>query len=325
MLKKLYIVFFFALVNLNAISSDNMGLFYKDMSVLVTGGVGFIGSHIVTELVELGAKVTILDDLSSGDKDNIKNVEDKITFIEGSITNFSTCLEATKDKKIIFHLAAFISVPDSMSNPYKCHLNNDLGTLHILEAARINRVDRVIFSSSCAVYGNPKQEKCLETDMCNPLSPYGYSKYIGEQYMKAYAKFFNINTIILRYFNVYGQRQNPNGAYAAVVAKFTDLMKKNEPVIIYGDGLQTRDFVSVHEVVKSNLLFGSYEYIEKIRGEIFNIATGKSINLLELFDSLKKQFPSYSCRPVFMLPRDGDVKHVGASIKKYQLFLESVN
>jgi len=327
MLKKLYVIFVFTLVNqffiLASILSDDIKTFYKDLPVLVTGGAGFIGSHIVTKLVELGAHVTILDDLSSGDESNIKNIEDKIIFIEGSITDFQVCLEATKNKKIIFHLAAFISVPDSMHKPYLCHLNNDVGTLNILEAARMNNVDRVIFSSSCAVYGTPAKEKCSEVDVCSPESAYGYSKYIGEQYMKEYAKFFNVNTVVLRYFNVYGNRQNPNGAYAAVVAKFTDLMKKNEPVIIYGDGLQTRDFVSVGQVVRANLFFGSCKNIESIKGEIFNIATGESINLLELFDSLKKQFPEYQHNPIFMPARVGDVKHISADVMKYDAFKSS--
>lgn len=323
MLKRIYFIFIFILVH-QYIFSSNLENFYKNLPVLVTGGAGFIGSHIVTELVKFGAEVTVLDDLSMGDTNNIKDILDQIIFLEGSITDFSTCLKVSKDKKIIFHLAAFISVPDSMNNPYKCHINNNLGTLNILEAARINKVDRVIFSSSCAVYGTPTKEKCSESDKCHPESPYGYSKYIGEQYMKEYANFFNINTIVLRYFNVYGARQNPHGAYAAVVAKFTDLMRKNEPVIMYGDGLQTRDFISVHEVVEANLLFGAYEHIEKIKGENFNIATGKSINLLELFDSLKKQFPEYQHDPIFKESRIGDVKHISADVEKYRLFLESI-
>ncbi len=314
-----YIIFFLISCNFFVMCTD-ITTFYKDVPVLVTGGAGFIGSHLVDALVSHGAYVTILDDLSTGSRDNIKHVDRHLTFIEGSITDVETCIKAAENKKIIFHLAAFISVPGSINDPYKCHINNDVGTLNVLEAARRNNVERVIFSSSCAVYGAPKQVICAENDTCEPESPYGYSKYIAEQYMKEYAKCYGINTVILRYFNVYGNRQNPHGAYAAVIAKFTELMKKNQPVVIFGDGTQTRDFVTVSDIIQANLLFGSYAEISKVRGEIFNIATGESITLLGIFDALKKQFPHYQHVPVFVKERKGDVKHIAADITKYRLF-----
>jgi len=288
---------------------------YKNVSVLVTGGCGFIGSHIVEKLVACGADVTVLDNLSTGSKNNIISVEDKITYINGDITDFNTCLLATSNKSIIFHLAAFVSVPASTIDPRACHLANVTGTQNLLEAARINNVKRFVFSSSCAVYGE-SAALCSETTQLSPASPYGFSKLIGEIYCADYAHSFDMETVAMRYFNVYGPRQNPHGSYAGVIAKFSYNMEHNLPLVIFGDGLQTRDFVSVDSVVKANLLLGMCDK-KLIQAEVFNIASGKSVTLLEIIDELKKKYKNYEEDVIFMPARPGDVKHVAADCSKY--------
>jgi len=290
--------------------------FYKDLPVLVTGGAGFIGSHITEKLVNLGANVTVIDDLSSGDMKNIENIKHKITFIQKSIVDMDACLQATKNQAVIFHLAAFISVSESIVNPHLCHNINVNGTFNMLEAARINNVKRFVFSSSAAVYGTTS-EICKENMTPNPQSPYGTTKLIGEYYCKQFATNFDLNTVVLRYFNVFGKRQNPNGAYAAVVAKFTDLMGQNKPITIFGDGLQTRDFIPVERVAEANLTVAMPQN-NQMNGQIFNIGTGKSINLLELVDKLKKDHPNYTKNIQFKPARTGDIKHSSADCSKYK-------
>ena len=190
------------------------------------------------------------------------------------------------------------------------------GTFNLLEAARQNGVQRFVFSSSSAVYG-PTLETCNELTPCNPTSPYGFSKLIGEYLCKQYAVNFGIETVCMRYFNVYGDRQNPNGQYAAVVAKFRESMANNQPITIFGDGLQTRDFIPVEQVAQTNLALGMLP-AKNVSGEIFNVATGKSISVIELFQLLSKEFPNYSYKPTFLPERAGDIKHSTADCSKLQ-------
>ena len=292
-----------------------MKKFYNDLPVLVTGGAGFIGSHLVNRLVELGAQVTVLD-TKINRSENLKKIRKKINFIQASITDFDICLAATKNKKAVFHLAAFVSVPASVKNPKECHSTNANGTFNLLEACRLNNTKRFIFSSSAAVYG-PTENLCTENMACNPTSPYGTSKLIGELLCKKYACNYGLQTICLRYFNVFGKNQNPNGAYAAVVAKFMDQIKKNKPITIFGDGLQTRDFIPVHKVVEANLLLGMQDK-KRMNGQPFNIATGQSITLVKLIENLKKEFPNYNQSPLFKPARAGDLKHSQADIQNWQ-------
>lgn len=292
-----------------------MKKFYNNLPVLVTGGAGFIGSHLVKKLVELGAQVTVLDIKKNREK-NLKEVRDKINFIQASVTDFDICLAAAKNKKAVFHLAAQVSVPESVEDPQECHNTNINGTFNLLEACRINNTPRFIFSSSAAVYG-PTEKICSEKNECHPASPYGTSKLVGELLCKQYAHNYGLQTICLRYFNVFGKNQNPNGAYAAVVAKFTDQMEQNKPITIFGDGTQTRDFIPVQNVVEANLFLGMQD--KKImNGRHINIATGKSITLLELLKTLKKEFPRYNHEPQFQPARKGDIKHSQADIKNWQ-------
>lgn len=288
--------------------------YYKGKKVLVTGGAGFIGSYITEALVSHGAKVTVLDNLSTGNLANLAQVHENITFINGSITDMQTCLDATRGKSHIFHLAAFISVPQSLINPDQCHTINVDGTFNMLEAARQNNVQRFVFSSSSAVYGTT-DSPCSETTPCNPTSPYGFSKLIGEYLCKQYALNFSIESVCLRYFNVFGQRQDPNGPYAAVVAKFKDLMQHNKPITIFGDGQQTRDFVPVEQVAHTNLLLGMLP-AHTVNGELFNVASGTNITLLELIHILKKEFPDYTLAPNFAPERPGDIRHSTAVCTK---------
>lgn len=290
--------------------------FYKNKDVLVTGGAGFIGSHLTEKLIELEANVTVLDNLSTGNLQNLINVKDKINFIHGDIKDLESCITASKDIDIMFHLAAFISVPGSMANPQECMKTNVDGTFNLLESAKINNVKRFILSSSSAVYGQ-KQGVCKEDDECKPTSVYGYSKLINEQYCQMYSKLFNINTVCLRYFNVYGDRQNPNAQYAAVVAKFTDNMQRNLPLEIYGNGQQTRDFIHVSKVAQANLLLGMLPE-KQMQGHSFNIATGTSINLLQLIEQLKVKFPTYNNEILFKPAREGDVEHTAADCNEYK-------
>lgn len=292
-----------------------MEQFYRGKNVLVTGGCGFIGSHIAEKLVDLGAHVTILDDLSTGFLHNIESIKNKVTLIIASITDPNICKNTTKNKDIIFHLAAFISVPQSVEEPLVCHNVNINGTLNLLEAARINNVQRFVFSSSSAVYGSTN-DIAKETDPCIPTSPYGMSKRVGELYCQQYAQHYGLKTICLRYFNVYGPRQDPNGPYAAVVAKFTYQMKHNLPITIFGDGKQTRDFIPVTDVANANLQCGMLN-ADLMNGQPFNIATGQSINLFELIELLKQQFPNYTEQILFGPPRPGDTKDSQADCSKY--------
>lgn len=322
-MKKYIFIILLIFLNLSPIIfGQNYLEFYKNKRVLVSGGAGFIGSNIAQTLVNAGAQVTILDDLSTGSLNNIKEFADKIIFIKDSIANFEACLNATKNISIVFHLAAMISVPESIEKPDFCNKINIMGTANLLQACKQNNVESFVFSSSSAVYGK-KDGICSETLSCLPESPYGYSKLIGELLCKEYSQFYGLNTVILRYFNVYGNRQNPNGAYAAVVAKFKNQMRNNLPITIFGDGLQTRDFIEDKKVVEANLKLG---YLAKnISGETFNIATGKSINLLELIDILKKEFPNYNQKVIFAPERLGDIKFSQADCTKYFNVIKNLN
>lgn len=291
-----------------------MTSWYLALPVLVTGGAGFIGSHLVENLVELGAQVTVMDNLSTGSLHNLQKVRDNITFIHADINNYAACIEATRNKKVIFHLAAFVSVPESLENPELCYKTNVLGTLNLLQAAQSNGVERFIFSSSSAVYGST-DEICSETTACKPESPYGHSKLLGETLCAYFTQQFGLTARILRYFNVHGPRQNPNGAYAAVVAKFKAAMAQNLPLTIFGDGLQTRDFIPVTKVVDANIRLA---YLAaNSSSEVFNIGTGTSISLLELIETLKQEYPSFNNAVSFMPSREGDIKNSHADCAKY--------
>ncbi len=286
---------------------------YKDKNILVTGGAGFIGSNICQELVKAGAKVTIIDNFSKGNLSNLRSIISEVNIIYGDITNKFTCKKVTKDKDIVFHLAALVSVTQSVKNPNICYKINVVGTKNLLEGCKKNNVPKFIFSSSASVYGN-RNDKCTETDTPNPQSPYAKSKLEGEILCKEYSQEFGIQTACLRYFNVYGDNQDPNGEYAAVVAKFKYNLKNKVPINIFGDGKQTRDFIHVNKVANANLKIAMQE---NLSGNIINIATGKSINLLELITVLEKETNTEKSSLNFEPAREGDILNSFADCQKY--------
>ncbi|OGI65814.1 hypothetical protein A3A95_01350 [Candidatus Nomurabacteria bacterium RIFCSPLOWO2_01_FULL_39_18] len=247
------------------------------MKIIVTGGAGFIGSHIVDALIEARHEVHIVDNMSAGKKENVNS---KAVLHIVDIRDKEKLIPIFKDAKYVFHEAALPQVQYSIENPIETHEVNVTGSLNVLEASRLNGVKRVIFASTCAIYGDQKTLPITETTEVSPLSPYGAQKYISEIYMKLYAEIYGLETVCLRYFNVYGPRQNADGAYASVISKFLEFRKKREPLTITGDGEQTRDFVNIQDVVSANLL--AIEESKLGHGEVINIGANKkySVNFI---------------------------------------------
>ena len=272
------------------------------MRALVTGGAGFIGSHIVEELLRNGATVRILDNFSSGKRENLETFHGNLEILEGDLREASAVKAAVRDVELVFHLAAFISVPQSMVEPEICFATNVAGTVSLLEAARQANVRKVVLSSSTAVYGNPERFPTDEETPLRPLSPYALSKQVNELYAHLYTKTFNLPVTSLRYFNVYGPRQRPDSDYAAAISIFSRQLVNGEPITIYGDGKQSRDFIFVKDVVQANLLAAE----SKGAGEAFNICTGEETSLLDLLEELSELSPH---QPVvqFEAPRAGDI------------------
>jgi UDP-glucose 4-epimerase len=315
------------------------------MKYLITGGAGFIGSHLTDALVEQGHDVVVLDNLSSGHKENLEQVMARIEWIEGDVRDPDTCLKAAEGCDGIFHEAALVSVPDSINRPRDNHDINITGTLNVLEAARANGVKRIVFASSAAVYGDSPELPKREDMLPEPKSPYAMAKITGEYYLKVYAECYGLETVALRYFNVFGLRQDPSSMYSGVISIFSERIKKGLPITIYGDGQQTRDFVNVKDIVSANLLAMTTDYLatkghENSQKEetprstphapyavlnvatshlppstfhTFNIATGQQCSLLELLDTLGEIFgvePELAFAPA----RPGDIRHSLADI-----------
>lgn len=293
--------------------------FYEGKRVLVTGGAGFIGSHLVEKLVDIGARVTVLDNFSSGKIINLKNVIPNINIIYSDISLDHVGLKATHNQDIVFHLAALVSIPQSIKYPELCEKINTQGTKNLLNGCVKNRVGTFVFSSSCAIYGN-KQGPCNENDSPCPLSPYAHSKLMAEKLCLKYSQDFAIKTACLRYFNVFGERQNFNGDYATVIAKFKYNLENNLPLTVFGDGTQTRDFIPVAEVVDANLRIGM---LQTINGEVFNIASGKSISIIDLIKTLEKEVGKMAPEIKFEGARSGDIVHSVASCEKYKKIVMS--
>lgn len=280
------------------------------MKYFITGGCGFIGSHISEELIKKGETVVVYDNLSSGYEHNIAHIRDNCTFVKGDIRDTDALSQAMKGADYVFHEAALVSVFDSVDRPSENHDINITGTLNVLSAARENQVKRVVMASSAAVYGNdpvlPKTEEMLP----QPESPYALSKITGEYYMRVFSTLYTVETVCLRYFNVFGPRQDPSSMYSGVISKFTDVLRKKETPLIFGDGKQTRDFVFVKDVVLANLLAMHSDKAGK--GEAFNIATGRTCNLLELIDAISSIL-NLNIKPEFRDARAGDIRHSYAS------------
>jgi len=280
---------------------------------LVTGGAGFIGSHIVKELISRGESVKVIDNLETGKILNIKNLLDKIEFYNLDIRDLNAIDKLVEDIDYILHQAAIPSVQRSIVDPYKTNSVNVNGTLNILILASKYKVKRVVLASSSSVYGNvnilPKKENLYP----RPLSPYAVSKLATEYYAKVFYEIYGLETVILRYFNVFGPKQDPNSQYAAVIPKFIKKMLNDEKPEIYGDGEQSRDFTYVENIVNANILA---VYSNKVgHGEIINIACGNRITLNQLVESIN-EILGKNIKPIYREPRPGDVKHSQASIKK---------
>ena len=275
---------------------------------LITGGAGFIGSHIAEYLSEKGHHVTILDSLRTGFEKNLNGLN--VQFKKGDIRDENLVNELVKGANGIFHLAALVSVPESLSNITECIEINTLGTINILEAARKNDNCKVILSTSAANYGNNPILPKVETMSPEPMTPYAITKLDGEFYLKMYQEQWNVPTASLRYFNVFGPRQNPASAYAAAVPIFINKALLNEPLTIYGDGLQTRDFIYVKDVVKANMI--AYQS----GNDVYNVALGHSTSILELAEKIIDITNSKS-KIQFFANRPGDIKHSKANPSKF--------
>lgn len=278
---------------------------------LITGGAGFIGSHIAHLLIENEQKVIVFDNLSTGNTDNIKDISAKTTFIKGDITNKADLAKLPKNIDYILHLAAQISVPQSIAEPAQTFLTNTQGTWNILEFAKEITAKKIVLSSSAAIYGDKTLPPCKENAEPACQSPYALSKLQGEEMLKLYSLLYNLPTTTLRYFNVFGPRQNPNSAYAAVIAKFVDCFVKKQPLTIFGDGKQTRDFVFVKDIARANI----FAALNLDKGQVYNVAAGAHYTLLELVAILSKIF-NYEAQINFAPARAGDIKESFADISK---------
>src|SRR3989344_556754 len=289
----------------------------KEKIAVVTGGAGFIGSHIADALIERGCKVRIIDNLSTGKKENIAHILDRIEFIEDSILSDDALKRAFKDADLVFHQAAVPSVPKSIKDPLTSHEANSTGTLKVLLAARELGVKRVIYSTSSSVYGDTKIFPPPETPPPNPLSPYALQKFTGEKYATLFYKLYGLETVVLRYFNVFGPRQDPNSEYAAVIPKFIRLLKNGQTPTIFGDGSTSREFTFVTDVVDANIRAAD---TRAAAGGGFNCAGGKPTSLNQLVEVLQKLLGT-NVKPLYQDFRVGDIKDSYADASKAERIL----
>jgi nucleoside-diphosphate-sugar epimerase len=278
---------------------------------LVTGGAGFIGSHLVRSLVRDGVAVRVLDNYSSSRPESLADLGRKVELVEGDIRNAVACRNACRGVDTVFHLAALVSVPASVADPVQSDAINSGGTLNMLLAARDNGVRRLIFSSSAAIYGDTDQVPTPETVLPSPTSPYGVQKLMGEHYARNFARLYGLETISLRYFNVYGPGQDPASPYAAAIPRFLTRLFRGEAPIVFGDGEQTRDFCYVEDVAAANRRAAEAE--SEAVGGVFNIANGVRISLNRLLP-LIQECAGTALAVTYEPPREGDIKHSGADI-----------
>jgi len=282
----------------------------KFKKALVTGGAGFIGSHLVDELLIAGCNVTVLDNLSTGHLSNLKHIENRITFYKGDIRNQEILNKAAKDCDIIFHQAAVVSVPSTVDDPVESAMVNEMGTLLVLEAARKNNIKKVVLASSCAVYGDDPDIPKHENMNPKPQSPYAVQKLSGEFYARLYFDLYGLETACLRYFNVYGPRQDPSSPYSGVISIFMTKASSKKTPVIYGDGNQYRDFIFVKDVVRFNLLAASED--EAI-GKTFNVGTGTVTRINRLWEMIQR-LEGFNIEPEYERARPGDIRESVASI-----------
>lgn len=285
---------------------------------LVTGGAGFIGSHIAATLVESGARVRVIDDLSTGYRENIDEIGADVDFIQASLTDDARTRRALEDVEVVFHEAAIPSVPRSVENPMETHIASVDATFSLLLAARDRGVRRFVYAASSSAYGDQPELPKREDMRPDPLSPYAVAKLVGEYYCQTFARVYGLETVSLRYFNVFGPRQDPSSQYSGVISRFIDALSRRERPIIYGDGEQSRDFTYVSNVVEANLR--AAESSEAV-GRVINIANGARVTLNELLEVLKNLTGQHEIQAEYFDPRKGDVRDSLADISRARSLL----
>lgn len=299
----------------------------KNKNILVTGGGGFIGSNLCEYLLSCEANVTCLDNFSTGKKNNIERFKNhkKFVIIEGDIRDFDTCQLACKNQEFVLHQAALGSVPRSLNDPVTTNQVNISGFLNMLVASRDHKIRRFIFAASSSTYGDSEKLPKIEDNIGAPLSPYAITKYVNELYADIFKKAYGLNYIGLRYFNVFGRRQDPNGAYAAVIPLFISKLINHESPVINGDGTFSRDFTYIDNVIQMNILSMTSEN-NNAHNQIYNTACGERTTLKSLFSFIKKEVSKYDSAASTIQAtngpqRDGDIPHSLASIKKAKEYL----
>ena len=290
-----------------------LALAFRNRRVVVTGGAGFIGSHLTAALCALGAEVVVVDSLISSSRQNLVGLPCRVLPVD--ITAGRNCAPAFKHASIVFHLAALGSVPRSLEDPFGYVRTNIVGTTNVLQLARAAAVKRVVFAASSSAYGDSPELPKTETMLPQPLSPYAATKVAGEQLMHAYAHSFGITTVSLRYFNVFGPRQSASSAYAAVIAAFASALLQGNPPVIFGDGTQSRDFTPVANVVLANLLAAIAPH-EKVAGRVYNVGCGRSISVNELASQMQSLTQRPDLVPEYRPARGGDVLHSLADLSQ---------
>jgi len=287
------------------------------MRYLVTGGAGFIGSNTVDELVRRGHSVVVLDDLSSGKEDNLAEVRNKITFIKGGITDIEVVRKAMHEAEYVLHLGARTSVPRSVKDPIETNKINIDGTLNVLVAAKDLKVKRVVFAASSSAYGETPTLPKVETMQPQPISPYGVTKFVGELYAQTFGRCYGLENVSLRYFNIFGPRQDPGSPYSGVLAKFCTAFLEDTPPVVFGDGEQTRDFTYVENAVHANLLACE---APNVSGKVFNVGVGGRVSLNEVLRELGK-ITGKTMEAKYEPPREGDIRDSQADISQAREFL----
>jgi nucleoside-diphosphate-sugar epimerase len=280
---------------------------------LVTGGAGFIGSHIASALAASGAKLRIIDDLSTGYRENLEAIDGDVDFVHGSVAGEDSLRRALEDVELVFHEAAIPSVPRSVEDPRQTHIASVESTFSLLLAAKERKVRRVIYAASSSAYGDQPTLPKIENMLPEPLSPYAVAKLVGEYYAQVFTRVYGLETLSLRYFNVFGPRQDPSSQYSGVISRFISALLKDESPVIYGDGEQSRDFTYVEDVVNANLK--AAETVKGI-GQVINVANGERITLNQLLAQLKDLTGKPDAVADYREPRAGDVRHSLADISR---------
>jgi UDP-glucose 4-epimerase len=285
----------------------------QSATALVTGGAGFIGSHLVEALLGQGLKVRVLDDLSTGHLSNLAHLDGRYEWIESDAADFATCRRAAEGVDYVFHQAAIPSVPRSVKDPLPSHASGPTATLNMLEAARQAGARRFMFAASSSAYGDTEELPKHEEMLPRPLSPYAAGKLAGEHYVRVYAQTMGLDGVSLRYFNIFGPRQDPSSPYSGVISLFIKTMVQGRRPTIFGDGEQTRDFTYVANAVAANL--AAMRHPAPLGGDVFNVGTGQRIRLLDVVDSLNRIYGT-NLVPEFQPPRAGDVRDSLASLER---------